>query len=146
MFLNLVDFSVRIWSQMQLDNAAEIGAQAAYNACAGVAEPVTTNCTSMNSAVTTAIQSTSLGTNVTLASGSPTETYYCTNTSTNTLQSVGTPSSPPSPFDCTAAGNPSVTPGDYITVKVNYTFNPMFPGLSLLSSSTLSSTGLTRLQ
>lgn len=145
MFLNLVDFSLRIWSQMELDNAAEIGAQAAYDTCAGISEPVTTNCTNMDSAVTTAVQSSSLGTKVTLASGSPTETYYCTNTSTNTLQSVGTPSSPPSPFNCSATGNASVTPGDFITVNVNYTFNPIFPGLSLLSSSTLSGTGMMRL-
>jgi Flp pilus assembly protein TadG len=144
MLLNMVDFSLRIWSQMEVDNVAEVGAQAAYANCAGITVPSTTNCPSMTTAITTAIQSSSLGNRVSLASGSPVETYYCLNGTA--LQSVGSGSSPPSPYDCSAAGNAAATPGDYITVNVNYTFTPLFPGLSIVSSGTLSGTGMMRLK
>ena len=106
--------------------------------------PAISNCGGLNAAVTTAIHGTSLGTGVSLAAGNPTETYYCV--SGTTLQSVGTYSSPPSPFDCSAAGNSSVAPGDYISVQVTYSYTPAFAGLSLASSQTLTSTALERLQ
>src|SRR5215469_15649534 len=88
LFLNLFDVSMLVWSQMQVDNAAEVGAQAAYANCAGSPVPTTTNCKNMTSDITNAIQSTSLGTNVSLSGGAPTETYYCLNGS-NALVSVG---------------------------------------------------------
>ena len=144
MLLNLYDFSVLIWATMQTDYAAQMGAQAAVKTCAGGTLPAISNCSSLNTAVTTAIHGTSLGAGVSLASGYPSETYYCV--SGTTLQSVGAYSSPPSPFDCTAAGNSTVIPGDYITVQVNYSYTPTFAGLSLASSQTLTSTALERLQ
>lgn len=144
MFLNLIDVSLRIWSQMEVDNAAEVGAQAAYANCAGLPVPATTNCTAMTTDITAAIQSTSLGSNVTLSGGAPTETYYCLKS--NALFSVGSGTSPPSPYDCTLAGNAGATPGDYITVNVSYSFSPLFSGLSVVSSSTLTATGTMRLQ
>ena len=66
--------------------------------------------------LTTAIQSTNLGAAVTLASGYPAEGYYCINTSTNALQLVGGVTSKPA--NCSAAGNASIGPGDYIQVGV----------------------------
>ena len=145
LLLNLFDFSSLIWAKMETDYSAQIGAQAAFKSCAGGTMPAMTNCAGLNATVTTAAQSTSLGSNVSLASGYPTENYYCT-TSGNALQSVGTYSSPPSPFDCSATGNPGVTPGDYIVVQVTYSYTPTFSGLSLASSQTLTSTSLERLQ
>jgi Flp pilus assembly protein TadG len=146
LLLNLFDFSSLIWATMETDYSAQVGAQAAFKTCASGALPAMTsgNCPTLTTAITTAIQSTSLGTNVSLAGGSPSETYYCT--SGTTLQSVGTYSSPPSPFDCSSAGDASVTPGDYIQVQVTYSYAPTFAGLSLASSHTLTGTAIERLQ
>jgi Flp pilus assembly protein TadG len=145
LLLNLFDFSALIWARMETDYSAQMGAQAAFKSCAGGTMPAMTNCAGITTTVTTAAQSTSLGSNVSLASGYPTENYYCT-TGSNTLQSVGTYSSPPSPFDCSTTGNPGVTPGDYIVVQVTYSYTPTFSGLSLASSQTLTSSSLQRLQ
>jgi Flp pilus assembly protein TadG len=142
--LNLVDFSFLIWGQMEVENAAEIGAQAAYNTCSPGPLPATTNCPTLNTVVTAAIHATSLANSVSLASGYPSETYYCT--SGTSLQSVGSYSSPPSPFDCSAAGNAAATPGDYLTVKVTYSYTPLFSGLSLASAQTLTASGIQRLK
>src|SRR5260370_531759 len=101
-------------------------------------------CYGLNVGIGNGIHGTWLGSGVSLASGYPTETYYCV--SGTALQSVGTYSSPPSPFDCSAAGNSAVVPGDYVTVHVTYSYTPTFTGLSLASSQTLTSTALERLQ
>jgi Flp pilus assembly protein TadG len=144
LLLNLFDFSVLIWSTMQTDNSAQMGAQAAFKTCGGGTPPALTNCAGLSTAVTTAAQSTSLSTGVTVASGYPSETFYCT--SGTTLQSVGT--SPPSPYDCSGAtpSDAAATPGDYIVVQVNYSYAPTFPGLSLASAQTLTAKAMQRLQ
>lgn len=144
LLLNLVDFSRMIWTQMEVDNSAEIGAQAAYNACAGQSMPATTHCSSLDSAVATAVRSTSLGAAVSLAAGSPGEAYYCP--SGTSLQSVGAYSSPPTPFDCSATGDSSTSPGDYVTVNVTYNFAPLFSGLSLAPRKAVTGTAITRLR
>src|SRR5947209_2991254 len=105
--------------------------------------PATTNCTGLSTAVTNAIQSISLGTAVALASGSPSETYYCV--SGTTLQSVGAYSAPPSPFNCSAAGSSSTAPGDYIGVSVTYSYTPIFAGLTLATTQTLTGSSVGRL-
>lgn len=120
LLLNVVDFGFLIWDKMEVDNAAEMGAQAAYNTCSTGIIPATTNCATLNTVVTTAIQSTSLSNAVSLASGYPSENYYCL--SGTSLQNVGNYSSPPS--DCSATGNPGAKPGDYITVQVTYSYTP----------------------
>jgi Flp pilus assembly protein TadG len=142
--LNVVDFSFLIWAKMQVENAAQMGAQAAYVTCSSGPLPAKTNCASLNSAITTAAQGTSLSTGVSLSGGSPTENYGCT--SGTTVRSVGTYSSPPSPFDCSAVGDPSSTPGDYVIVAVTYSYTPTFSGLSLASGQTLTSSATQRLQ
>jgi hypothetical protein len=144
--LNAVDFSFLAWAGMEVDNAAEMGAQAAYATCSPGAMPATGNCATLNSVVTAAAQSTSLGTAVTVTGSAPSETYYCTITG-NTLYSVG---SPPSamPANCSSAGGAYVAnlPGDYVKVRVSYTYNPIFGGLSLVPSQTLSGQGMQRLK
>jgi len=142
LLLNLVDFSMLIWSTMQTDYSAQMGAQAAFKICSGENPPALTNCAGLSAAVTTATQSTSLGTGVTVAAGYPGEEFYCV--SGSALQSVGT--SPPSPYDCSTATPPNAAakPGDYIVVQVNYSYTPTFSGLSLASAHTLTATAMQR--
>jgi hypothetical protein len=97
--------------------------------------PATKNCPGLNSAITAAIESTSLGTAVSLASGYPTEGYYCVNSS-NVLQSVGSLSAKPS--DCSAAGSSTTSPGDYVQVEVTYAYAPLF-AISVMGVSSIRS-------
>jgi Flp pilus assembly protein TadG len=143
LIVNILDFTAITWDQMETDYSAQMGAQAAYKSCSTGTLPATSNCPGLTNTITTAVQSTSLGTAVSLAAGSPSETYYCV--SGTTLQSVGSYSSPPNPFNCSAAGNAGVTPGDYIEVDVTYAYSPTFAGLSLISARTLSAKSMQRL-
>jgi len=138
---------------MQVQEAAQVGAQAGWSiintpgsACNSVAMlPATINCPGLNAAVTTAVQSTSLGSRATLATGSPSESYNCVNAS-GALQSVGSLSSKPS--DCSAAGNANATPGDYIQIAVTTAYAPIFPGFSVIGlrgASSISATSWMRL-
>jgi Flp pilus assembly protein TadG len=139
--LNAVDMGRYIYNRMEVQNAAEVGAQTAWKTCNQSSTlPATQNCPGLNSAITTAIQSTSLGTAVSLASGYPTEGYYCVNSS-NTLQSVGSVSNKPA--NCSASGNANATPGDYIQVQVIYNFTALFPGITVIGSENISSITMT---
>ncbi len=131
--LNAVDLGLYEYQRMEVENAAQVGAQAAWKTCNDVSSmlPATQKCTGLNAAITTAIQSTSLGNAVSLVPGYPTEGYYCANGS-GMLQPVGDLSSKPA--DCTAAGNSSATPGDYIQVGVSFNYAPLFPGVTVMSA------------
>jgi len=130
-FVNVTDISIYIYQRMQAENATQVGAQAASKTCDASKLPATVNCPGLTNAVQAAIQSTSLGTNVTLVSGSPSEGYYCINAS-NALQYVSSVAA--KPVDCTAAGTPALQPGDYIQVQTTFTYTPLFPGLSISST------------
>ncbi|MGB6177495.1 MAG: TadE/TadG family type IV pilus assembly protein [Methylocella sp.] len=138
--LNAVDIGFYAYRRMEVENAAEVGAQAAWQTCHdanGSILPATVNCPGLNNAITTAIQSTTLGTAVSLASGYPAEDYRCVNAS-NVLQSVGSVSSPPA--NCAAAGNAAASPADYLQVGVTCQYQPLFPGLiSVMSVSGVTS-------
>jgi Flp pilus assembly protein TadG len=148
--LNAVDVGFYVYKRMEVENSAEAGAQAAWKTC-GDAKlkgyktlPATQNCTvangadtDLNSAIDSAIQSTSLGTYVSRYSGYPTEGYYCVNAS-SVLQLVGPVTSAP-PANCSAAGDPAVAPGDYLQVQVTYPYQPLFSGLSVMSALGISS-------
>jgi Flp pilus assembly protein TadG len=148
---NAVDFGLYEWRFAQVGNAAEDGGQTAWKTCAksGLL-PATVNCPGLTSAVTTAIQSTELGTRVALASGSPSEGYYCLSTqggTAGTLQPVGSLNSEPT--DCSSVGSANEKPGDYIIVKVATPYAPTFPGLSLMSTwgpASITATSWVRLQ
>jgi uncharacterized membrane protein len=131
--LNAVDMGFYEYRRMEVENAAEVGAQAAWKTCydQSFMLPATQNCPGLNAAITTAIHSTSLGSAVTLAPGYPVEGYYCAS-STGTLQSVGSLSSKPA--DCSAAGNSNASPGDYIQVEVSFSYAPLFPGVTVMSA------------
>jgi Flp pilus assembly protein TadG len=130
--VNVTDVSIYIYQRMQAENATQVAAQAALKAC-GSQLPATTSCAvALATAVQNALASTSLGTRVSLISGSPSEGYYCVNSS-NALQYVSSVSSS-KPADCTAAGMPSLRPGDYIQVQTTFPYAPLFPGLSVAST------------
>lgn len=117
---------------MQVNNAAQAGASAAYGACDAEHVPATTNCSELNAAVDTAMASTTLGTRITRGS-SYNEGWYCVNAAKQ-LQYISSPGSKPA--DCSAAQNPSAAPGLYLGVQATYPFRPMFPGLTLAASFT----------
>jgi hypothetical protein len=81
---------------------------------------------------------------VTQQSGSPAEGWYCVS-STGTLQYMATYSAPPA--DCSAAGNATIAPGDYVKIQTTYTFAPLFTGLSVGSMlpTTITATSYVRL-
>lgn len=127
--LNVVDLGIYGYQRMELDNAAQVGAQAAWAIVPHCTLPLTvgSNCTSLASKINTAVQSTPLGTKVTVTS---VENYYCVNSAGN-LVVVGTLQSKPS--NCSSVGAPSGTPGDYILVTASYTYTPVFTGVSVTS-------------
>jgi Flp pilus assembly protein TadG len=131
--LNVADISIYVYQRMEVENATEMGAQAALKNCTTAQLPATTNCSGLTTAVTTAVQSTSLGTQVTLQSGSPTEGYYCLNSS-NALQYVSGVNSKPA--DCSAAGSPSLQPVDYLQVSTTFPYKPLFPGITVAGTFT----------
>jgi Flp pilus assembly protein TadG len=128
---NVVDVTIYLYQRMQVQNATEVAAQAAWKTCDLTVLPPTTDCSTLAASVTAvqnALGSTSLGTAVSLVSGSPSVGYYCVNSS-NALQYVSDISSKPA--DCTAAGTPSLQPGYYIQIQTTFTYTPIFPGMSI---------------
>ena len=143
--VNAVDVGYYAYRRMEVENAAEVGAQAAWKTCNNLQSnmlPATdpTKCPGLNAAITTAIQSTTVGTAVSLdptINPNPAEDYRCVNAS-NVLQSVGSVSSPPP--NCAAAGNVAASPGDYLQVGVTYPYQSLFPGsISVMSVSGITS-------
>jgi Flp pilus assembly protein TadG len=126
--VNVTDVSIYIYQRMQAEQATQAAVQAIWKACDLSKLPATTSCSGLTTAVANALGSTSLGTRVALVSGSPSEGYYCVNSS-NALQYVSSVLSKPA--NCTAAGMPSLQPGDYIIVQTTFPYAPLFPGLSV---------------
>jgi hypothetical protein len=133
-----VDVGVDTYRRMEVENAAQVAARAAWKTCYDQSYmlPATQNCPGLNAAITAAIQSTSLGSAVSLSPGYPTEGYYCV-TAAYAMQGVGDLSNKPT--NCSAAGNANATPGDYIQVGVTYTYAPLMPGLTVISAWGISS-------
>jgi Flp pilus assembly protein TadG len=142
--LNVTDVSVFLYNKMQLNQATQMGAQAAWATCDLNHLPAATKCPGMAAAVTAAIQSTSLGNSVTLVSGYPSDGYYCINSS-GALQYVSDYSSPPN--NCSAAGNAGTVPGEYVKVQTTYTYAPVFSGITVAAilPAQVTSTAWTRL-
>src|SRR5690349_20844698 len=116
--LNVAEISVYIFQRMQVDNAAQMGAQAVWKTCnSSSLLPATTNCSGLNAALTSSVQSTALGSRVQLQSGSPAEGYYCV-TAQNVLQYMSSVDSKPA--NCSAAGNAAAQPADYITIQTTF--------------------------
>lgn len=129
--MNGIEISRWYFNQMELQNATQMAAQAVWKACDSPAKlPVTVNCSARTGAINNALQSTSLGTRVTLTTGFPTEAYYCVATSDGSLTSVGAVSSA-KPANCSPTGPSSDTPGDYIVIRAQYTYSPIFYGITI---------------
>jgi Flp pilus assembly protein TadG len=123
--LNAIDVGGYIYQAMQVENAAQMAAQAALRACTTTELPVTTNCPAFGDAAAAAVASTTLGKRVVLASDMPVEAYYCVDGKAR-LQQVGTPGKKPS--TCADAGDPAVPPGDYLAVSVSFDYKPLLKG------------------
>lgn len=121
--LNVYDISSYIWQRMAVQSAAQTAVQAIWRTCDPAHVPATTSCSTLTSFVTTAIQSTAVGNRITLV-GTP-EGYYCVNLA-NVLQYMSNVSQ--KPFNCTLAGTPTLKPGDYIQVQVQFSYTPLFAG------------------
>lgn len=110
--MGLFDIGLYAFDRMQVENAAQMAVQSAFNACSqGVAAPLLTNCTNLSGAVTSGAQSTSLGANVSVTS--TTEGDYC----------VGGAGA----LTTTGCG----TTAHYLRVDVSYTYTPLFSAVSV---------------
>ena len=105
--LNAADLAIYERDRLQVENAAQMGAQAAFVQCPLVDVPATINCPTMNASVSNAVQSTGLGASVSLADGYPSEGMYCVD-STGVLVYVSDVYNRPN--DCTNVGTPSNVP------------------------------------
>lgn len=136
------------WSlqKMEMRNAVHSATQAVWRACDVKSLPAKTNCTGLNTAISTGLQSTSLGTNVIQTTGYPTEAYYCVDGS-GVLTQVG-PITSTKPSDCAGVGDATHKPGDYVMLSASYTYTPMVPNLTIgrFLPTTLTATGSIRLQ
>jgi hypothetical protein len=146
--LNVVDLGFYVFKTMQVRQAAQAGAQTAESICGyNGKSPAATACTSLTTTlITNSVQSTSLGTGVTLSSAN--EGWYCNNTSgalvlasgTSTWAAVGgTAATEPSSCNATVTGDTDL-PGDYVLVSVSYAYVPLLKGAALLNVLTSNST------
>jgi len=164
--LNVVDVGYYCFQAIQVRDAAQASVQAALQLCSphGLTFPAVSNCTGLNSALTAAAQSTSLGTNVSISSGS--EGYYCMTTSATLVQvgsgggAINIKSGDTAPnangnAECSSfdsgkttqfAGNDNNS-GDYISVTTSYTYKPLFNDLTVTTflTSPITSTAIMRL-
>lgn len=143
--LNGLDIARYLYQRMEVQNASQMGAQSAWNTCDVAKLPASVNCPDLTTAVTSAVQSTSLGTAVTLKTGSPAEGYYCLNGS-NAIVYVSNVSTKPA--DCSSAGNATAKPTDYIKIETSFAYAPLFGGLSVGSTlpTPITAMSLMRLQ
>jgi hypothetical protein len=164
---------------IQTHNAAQMAVQAAFAKCAPVAVqtfPATKYCGAngddLNTAIANGEHGSSLGTTVTMNTGS--EEFMCVDASGKlkdvssqdgviTTKTTGgvtdvdtggadTVAKMPSPPDCTSiVASSTMEPGDYVFVTVTHKFHPLFKGLSIVnllggSTVTITQTDYTRLE
>lgn len=128
---NVIEVGRYAYTAMQVTAASQAGAQAAVTFCKPDETPVTTECAGASAAIQVAAQSTSLGYDVTL-DGPLDEGWYCV-TSQNTLYKVAAATGE-APDNCDDVGQPSGPPALYVRVQVTTTFEPIFPGLTIVTS------------
>jgi Flp pilus assembly protein TadG len=148
LLLNGIELARYAYTVMQVQNAAQVGAQSVWKACNPTTElPATTKCAALSTTVARAVTSTTLGNAVGLQSGSPAEAYYCLNNS-NALIPEGGIAIGSRPANCSAiAGAQAGQPGDYIKVEVTYAYRPLFLDVTMgrLFNSTIRKTTYMRL-
>lgn len=126
---NMIDFGRYLYAKMEVQNAAQMGVQLVWNTCNTPNLPATTACSNEPAALTTGVQSTSLGSAVTVVTGYPTEGWYCVNSS-GALVSVGAITTT-KPSDCSSVGVATNQPADYFVVQTTYTYAPLFSAFSV---------------
>jgi len=158
-FMNAVDFGFYVFQAMEVRQAAQAAVDTAATMCGQSGRtPAASSCNILNptllSEMTTAAQSTLLGTRVSFTAGTtagnsdsaPYEGYYCNNSSGNLVianSAANTASTPwlissdsagTEPVNCAfTANNDSDVPGDYVIATTKYQYTPLFKGLTLLS-------------
>jgi Flp pilus assembly protein TadG len=145
--LNGIEVSRYYYGQMQMQNATQMAVQAVWKTCDTSAKlPATVNCSGRASAITTALQSTSLGSSVSLQTGSPTEGYFCVSTA-GSLTSVGAANAS-RPANCGSVGSSTDVPKIYIQIAAQYTYAPLFQAITIGSAlpTTITSTSSMRLE
>jgi Flp pilus assembly pilin Flp len=125
--LNVVEVSRYAYMTAQVGAASQAAAHAALVKCEPTETPVTLNCGDIDAEITKAIRGSSLGSQVRLH-GALRERWYCL-TPTGALQDMSAAGSKPT--SCLEAGDPSVRPGLYLRVETEYTYEPLFPGLTI---------------
>ena len=143
--LNVADIAIYVYKRMQVENATEMGAQAA-NVCNIYQLPATLNCgTNLTTAVSDALQSTSLGTQVSLQSGYPSEGWYCMNSGSSLTEVAAVSSNKGSTRPKCSDGTPAA---DYISIRTTYSYAPLFPNLTVASafSTPITSSAMMRLE
>jgi Flp pilus assembly protein TadG len=144
--LNGVEVARYYFAKMELQNAVQMAGQAVWKLCDTTAKiPTNTNCTNRDTKITNSLQATSLGTDVTLSSGFPTEAWFCINSGTGVLQSAGSTK----PTDCSSYGGTAAqSAGYYVTIQAQYTYAPIFTTITVGGSlpTTVTAKTVTRLQ
>jgi len=132
--MNAADVGRYAYQAQEVNAAAQAGAEAALVACDVDHTPATLNCPGLSAAVTTALQSTRLGSSIQLNSALA-EDYYC-RTTTGALVKAGAASSKPT--DCAGVANAAAgaTPTLYLQVNVLFAWQSMFPGLTVAQNFT----------
>jgi len=120
--MNVVEVTRYAFTSTQVEAVTQAAAQAAVITCDPNHSPVMENCPSVNEAITTAIHGSSLGDGVSLE-GSLSEQWYCV--SGDTLQAAGGQ-------DDTCPND--AKPGLYLRIRTTYTYEPIFPGLTVVES------------
>jgi Flp pilus assembly protein TadG len=139
--MNAVEVGRYAYVLMEAEQATQTGAEAALVTCDAQHVPATQACPNLNGAVTTAIHGTSLGSAVSL-NGAIGEGYYCVNAS-GALVFASDLSSKPA--NCSAFGNASVAPALYLQVRTRYAYAPIFPGLTVVKSTSIQKTAWMRM-
>jgi uncharacterized membrane protein len=141
---NTIDVARYLYQRMELENAAQMAAQAAWKTCDVAHLPATTNCPGLSAALTASLRSSSLGAGAIQAAGSPTEGYYCVNAA-GALVYVSSVSVKPA--DCSSVGNPTGQPADYIKIQASYAYSSLFGAISVGATLTspITTTTLMRL-
>jgi Flp pilus assembly protein TadG len=161
--LNVVDLAFYAFTWMQTQNAAQMGAQAAFSNCnVSYSLPASTQCYGAGSAnnitfydaVAQGIEESALNNTVTLTGSTVSDGYYCTST-TGSLALIGTagaayadagtdygeqpnasdtaPSSGGNTTCPTGSVDTNATPGEYVQVNVTHTYSSIFPGMTVVS-------------
>lgn len=128
--MNVVEVSRYAYVTAQVAAATQAGAQAAAMTCDTTKAPATTKCAGLQTAVDTAIQGTSLGEAVAL-DGALQEGWYCV-TAQGALHYESAAGSPPS--TCSDIAVTDSKPGLYLRVRTKYTYQPIFPGLTIAAT------------